>query len=83
VSRAPVLATLPAGTNHDFVARRYAGARGFAPEPLSYGVWSADGAAPRDVNPLSPRYKAKIALWQKLPLALANRLGPFIASGLA
>ncbi len=56
---------------------------GFAPEPLSYGVWSADGAAPRDVNPLSPRYKAKIALWQKLPLALANRIGPFIASGLA
>jgi FemAB-related protein (PEP-CTERM system-associated) len=56
---------------------------GFAPEPLSYAVWSADGAPPRDVNPLSPRYKAKIALWQKLPLSIANRIGPFIASGLA
>lgn len=56
---------------------------GFVPEPLSYGVWSADGAAPRDVNPLSPRYKAKIALWQKLPLPVANRLGPLIAAGLA
>lgn len=56
---------------------------GFEPQPLSYAVWSADGAPPRDVNPLSPRYKAKIALWQKLPLGLANRIGPFIASGLA
>lgn len=35
MSRTPVLATLGAGTNHDFVARRYAGIRGFAPEPLA------------------------------------------------
>jgi FemAB-related protein (PEP-CTERM system-associated) len=56
---------------------------GFEPQPLSYAAWTADGAAPRDVNPLSPRYKAKIALWQKLPLAIANRLGPLIAHGLA
>jgi FemAB-related protein (PEP-CTERM system-associated) len=56
---------------------------GFEPQPLSYAVWSADGAPPRDVNPLSPRYKAKIALWQKLPLGIANRIGPFIARGLA
>jgi hypothetical protein len=56
---------------------------GFEPQPLSYAAWTADGAAPRDVNPLSPRYKAKIALWQKLPLPIANRLGPFIANGLA
>jgi hypothetical protein len=35
VSAAPVLATLGAGTNHDFVARRYAAARGFAPDPLA------------------------------------------------
>lgn len=56
---------------------------GFTPEPLSYAHWTADGQAPRDVNPLSPRYQAKIKLWQKLPLAVANRVGPFIARGLA
>jgi len=56
---------------------------GFVPQPLAYAQWSADGVAPRDVNPLSPRYRAKIALWQKLPLAIANRLGPLIAAGLA
>lgn len=56
---------------------------GFEPQPLSYANWTADGAPPRDVNPLSPRYKAKIAAWQKLPLSIANRIGPFIARGLA
>jgi FemAB-related protein (PEP-CTERM system-associated) len=56
---------------------------GFSPQPLAYAHWTADGMAPRDVNPLSPRYQAKIALWQKLPLAIANRLGPLIANGLA
>lgn len=56
---------------------------GFTPEPLAYATWTANGQAPRDVNPLSPRYKAKIALWRKLPLGLANRLGPLIAQGLA
>lgn len=56
---------------------------GFAPQPLSYAQWSADGTAPRDVNPLSPRYQAKIALWRRLPPALADRIGPLIARGLA
>lgn len=56
---------------------------GFEPQPLSYASWTADGVPPRDVNPLSPRYQAKIAVWQKLPLGIANRLGPLIARGLA
>jgi FemAB-related protein (PEP-CTERM system-associated) len=56
---------------------------GFAPQPLAYASWTADGMAPRDVDPRSPRYQARIALWQKLPLAIANRLGPLIANGLA
>lgn len=56
---------------------------GFVPQPLSYAHWTADGQAPRDVNPLSPHYQAKIRLWQKLPLPLANLIGPIIARGLA
>jgi len=56
---------------------------GFDPQPLAYAQWTADGVGPRDVNPLSPRYRARIALWRKLPLAVANRLGPLIANGLA
>ncbi|WP_033924157.1 FemAB family XrtA/PEP-CTERM system-associated protein [Sphingomonas sp. 35-24ZXX] len=55
---------------------------GFEPAPLSYAVRNADGLPPRDVNPLSPKYRLQIALWQRLPLGIANRLGPWIANGL-
>lgn len=55
---------------------------GFEGQPLSYAVWIADGSAPRDINPLSPKYRMQVAIWQKLPLAIANRVGPLIARGL-
>ena len=55
---------------------------GFEPEPLSYASWTAPGSALRDADPNSGRHAARIALWRKLPLALANRLGPPIARGL-
>lgn len=56
---------------------------GFEPEPLGYASWTAPGAPRRDADPTSVRHAARIALWRKLPLALANRLGPPIARGLA
>ncbi len=55
---------------------------GFEPRPLGYAVRTADGAAPREVNPLSPRYRMQVAAWKKLPLWMANRLGPPLARGL-
>ncbi|WP_422343599.1 FemAB family XrtA/PEP-CTERM system-associated protein [Parasphingorhabdus sp.] len=55
---------------------------GFEPEPLSYFIRTADGEDARDVNPMSPKYRLQVALWQKLPLSIANRLGPLIAKGL-
>lgn len=55
---------------------------GFEPRPLAYAVRTADGAEAREINPLSPKYRAQIALWKKLPLWLANRIGPPIARGL-
>ncbi len=55
---------------------------GFEPDPLSYAVRTADGQAPRDVNPASGKYKAQIAMWQKLPLPIANFIGPWLAKGL-
>ncbi|WBO24120.1 FemAB family XrtA/PEP-CTERM system-associated protein [Sphingomonas abietis] len=55
---------------------------GFEPQPLAYAIRTADGQAPREVNPLNPKYQAKIRAWQKLPLWLANILGPPIARGL-
>jgi FemAB-related protein (PEP-CTERM system-associated) len=55
---------------------------GFEPEPLSYASWTAPGAEKRDADPTSAKHAARIALWRRLPLALANRLGPPIARGL-
>ena len=56
---------------------------GFAPEPLTYGAWTAPGAAARNIDPTDAGYSRKIALWKKLPLPIANLLGPWIARGLA
>ncbi len=55
---------------------------GFEERTLTYGIRTVDGAAPRAVNPLDAKYRLKVAAWQKLPLWLANRLGPPIARGL-
>lgn len=55
---------------------------GFEPEPLTYASWTAPGAQARDADPTSARHKLQIAVWQRLPLGLANRLGPWIARGL-
>jgi FemAB-related protein (PEP-CTERM system-associated) len=51
---------------------------GFEPEPLTYAVKGKG----RDTNPLDPRYRFKVEAWKRLPLWLANRLGPHIAKGL-
>jgi len=55
---------------------------GFEPEPLAYASWTAPGTAKRDADPTSTRHAARIALWRRLPLAVANRIGPIIARGL-
>ena len=56
---------------------------GFDPQPLTYGAWTAPGAAARNIDPTDESYSRKIDLWKKLPLPLANMLGPWIARGLA
>jgi FemAB-related protein (PEP-CTERM system-associated) len=55
---------------------------GFEPEPLSYASWTAPGTEARDADPTSARHALQIAIWRRLPLALANRFGPLIARGL-
>lgn len=54
---------------------------GFEEVPLVYAVQSRDGKT-REINPLSRKYRLQVAAWQKLPLWIANRLGPVIARGL-
>lgn len=55
---------------------------GYSARPLGYWRRTLDGAAPRTVNPLDPKYARKTELWKKLPLPVANLIGPWIARGL-
>lgn len=56
---------------------------GFEPQPLTYAAWTAPGARQRNIDPTDASYSRKIALWKKLPLPIANTVGPWIARGLA
>lgn len=55
---------------------------GFEPEPLAYEFRLAEGQAMPDVNPLNPKYKLMIETWSRMPLWMANRLGPMLSRGL-
>jgi FemAB-related protein (PEP-CTERM system-associated) len=55
---------------------------GFAPENLCYRYMLAPGAAIPDHNPLNPKYRLFIAGWKRLPLVVANAIGPTIVRGL-
>lgn len=55
---------------------------GFEGRPLAYHHRVASGAQMREINPLDPKHQRKIDLWRKLPLAIANRVGPLLSRGL-
>jgi FemAB-related protein (PEP-CTERM system-associated) len=55
---------------------------GFEPAPLHYEYRLYRGEAIPQNNPMNPKYRAFIALWRRLPITLANRLGPFIVRNL-
>ena len=51
---------------------------GFEPQPLhyEYKLIKADGVP--DHNPLNPKYQMFIRAWKKMPLPMANLIGPHI-----
>ena len=51
---------------------------GARPVPLHWYYWLRDGDELPQLNPQNPRYSLAIKIWQKLPLALTNLLGPRI-----
>lgn len=55
---------------------------GFEPAPLTYFKRTTDGSAPRSINPLDPKYSLQVRAWKRMPLWLANRMGPWISRGL-
>lgn len=55
---------------------------GFEPEPLHYEYRLVRGKRVPDHNPLNPKYRLFIKLWQRLPLWLANSIGPRLVKNL-
>lgn len=55
---------------------------GFTPAPLhyEYRLRKLDGIP--EHNPLNPKYRLMIAAWKRLPLPVANTIGPFIVRNL-
>ncbi|CAM2750524.1 Uncharacterized protein involved in methicillin resistance [Janthinobacterium lividum] len=51
---------------------------GFTPQPLPYAYKLVRAKSLPDVNPLNPKYALFIRAWRRLPLPLANLLGPHI-----
>lgn len=51
---------------------------GFPAQPLSYQFIMRRGEKPPDINPLNPKFRIFIEAWKRLPLPIANRLGPHI-----
>ncbi|HNM56572.1 MAG TPA: FemAB family PEP-CTERM system-associated protein, partial [Thauera aminoaromatica] len=55
---------------------------GFEPQPLSYEFCLYKRDSIPQNNPMNPKYRAFIALWKRLPIGVANRLGPHIVRNL-
>lgn len=56
---------------------------GFEPTPLHYEYRLAEGESVPDLSPNNPKYKVMIAMWTRMPLWLANRVGPLVSRGLS
>jgi hypothetical protein len=52
---------------------------GFEPQPLHYEYLLVRGKRVPEHN---PRYRLLIKLWQRLPLSLANLIGPHVVKSL-
>ena len=55
---------------------------GAQPQQLYWHYWMKDGGEPPVINPSNPKYRLAVAAWQRLPLAVANRLGPLLVRNL-
>ena len=49
---------------------------------LYWHYWLRNGGEPPRLNPANPKYHFAVSAWRRLPLALANRLGPLIVRNL-
>lgn len=61
---------------------KFKGHMGFKPQLLPYEYYLVAGGAIPDVSPTNPKYQLMINVWKRLPLPVANLLGPPLARSL-
>ncbi|MBF0341192.1 MAG: FemAB family PEP-CTERM system-associated protein [Magnetococcales bacterium] len=52
---------------------------GFTPEPLHYRYRLVQASRLPENNPMNPKYRYFIQLWKRLPLPVAERVGPWLS----
>jgi len=55
---------------------------GFTPEIIPYEYYLVKAESIPNVNPTNPKYRLLIEAWSRLPLPVANFVGPFLARNL-
>ena len=61
---------------------RFKKQRGAQPRQLYWHYWLAEGRPLPNLTPTNPRYRLAIQAWQRLPVTVANWLGPRIVRNL-
>ncbi|MGQ0834932.1 MAG: FemAB family XrtA/PEP-CTERM system-associated protein [Gammaproteobacteria bacterium] len=69
-------------SSRDSGAYRFKRQWGAQPEQLYWHYWLRDGKTVPGLSPANPKYRAAIAAWRRLPLPVANWLGPRIVKNL-
>ena len=67
----------PGGGTYEF--KRHWGCR---EQPMQWYYWVPQGGGLPDRNPESPKFKWAVKVWKRLPLPIANGIGPLIARSL-
>jgi FemAB-related protein (PEP-CTERM system-associated) len=55
---------------------------GFTPQPLAYEYYLVRANEIPNINPTNPKYRMLIEIWSRLPLSVANVIGPVLAKDL-
>lgn len=55
---------------------------GFTPKPIVHAYFLPGGGDPPNTNPTNPKFELLIKAWQRMPLWLANGIGPHIIRGI-
>ena len=55
---------------------------GAEPRPLVWEYWNARPSVDIDKTPRNPKYRAAVALWQRLPLGVTTFVGPRLVRGI-